>query len=97
MPLKKLSMVPLVALSFVTALSTTSTTASAHGYGYWLRPHWVTIKKTTTIAKIKNTYPLSNSYKVDEWIVYPGYHLKVHHGASYLWLGESGKFNTGPS
>ena len=95
MSFKKLSMIGVTALSLSLGVAASSTTASAHGYGYWLRPHWVTIKKTTTIAKIKNTYPLYKSYKVGERTVYPGYHLKVHHGASYLWLSESGKFNTG--
>lgn len=68
--------------------------ASAHSYTYWLHPHWVTVTKTTTIAKNKNTNPLYKSYMVKEYKVYPGHHLKVHHAASYDWVVESGKFNT---
>lgn len=68
--------------------------ASAHSYTYWLHPHWVTVTKTTTIAKNKNTYPLYKSYTVKEYKVYPGHHLIVHHAASYDWVVESGKFNT---
>lgn len=67
---------------------------SAHSFFYWEHPHWVTVRKTTRIAKIHNTYPRYKSYIVREWTVHPGHHLKVHHGASYDWLVESGKFNT---
>lgn len=84
----------LTILSFVVSMMATSGTVSAHSYTYWLHPHWVTVTKTTTIAKNKNTYPLYKSYMVKEYKVYPGHHLKVHHAASYDWVVESGKFNT---
>ncbi|MCH5461930.1 hypothetical protein HC026_00630 [Lactobacillus sp. LC28-10] len=94
MHLKKLAMLGSAVLSLGVGMTAAQTKASAHSFFYWEHPHWVTVRKTTTIAKIHNTYPLYKSYSVGEWIVYPGYHLKVHHGASYDWLVESGKFNT---
>ncbi len=68
--------------------------ASARSYTYWLRPHWVTVTKRVKIVKIKNTIPRVNSRAVKSYWVNRGHHLKVHHGASYLWVVESGKFNT---
>ncbi|WP_283678432.1 hypothetical protein [Lentilactobacillus sp. Marseille-Q4993] len=72
----------------------TGSSVSAHSYYYWLRPHWVTVTKRVKIVKIKNTIPRVNSYAVKHTWVKRGHHLKVHHGASYLWVVESGKFNT---
>lgn len=91
----KYTNVLLITLSLATGLAFANTKASAHGFMYWTHPHWVTVKKATTIVKIKNTYPLCNSYAVKKYRVYPGHHLKVHHMASYDWVVESGKYNTG--
>lgn len=84
----------LATLSLVVGWTVAGGTASAHSFTYWTHPHWVTVTKTTTIAKNKNTYPLYKSYTVQEYNVYPGHHLKVHHAASYDWVVESGTFNT---
>lgn len=95
MRLRSLAMLGITALSLGVGITVTEAKASAHSFFYWEHPHWVTLRKTMTIAKIKNVYPLYKSYKVEEWGAYRGYHLKIHHVASYSWQIESGKFNSG--
>lgn len=94
MKLKNIVTLGVTTLSLGAGLAATTETASAHSFFYWERPHWVTVRKTTYIAKIYNAYPRYKSYMVKKYKVYPGHHLKVHHAASYDWMVESGVFNS---
>lgn len=84
------------ALLFGLVIGMSATAASANNnFFYWERPHWVTVTRSSTIYKIKRTYPLVNSYVVKKYHVYYGHHLLIHHAASYTWQVESGIFNSG--
>lgn len=76
-------------------IGVSATAASANNnFFYWERPHWVTVTKTSTIVKIRNTYPLYKSYAVKRYRIHRGHHLLIHHVASYDWQVESGHFNS---
>ena len=95
MKISKLLCLGVATVAISSGVALPSTTASAHSYMYWCHPRWVTVNKTMTIAKIKNTQPLCNSYVVNKYNVHTGHHLIVHHMASHSWVVESGKYNTG--
>lgn len=69
-------------------------TSANHSFIYWAHPRWVTVRKASTIVKIKNVYPLYKSYVVKKYRVHRGHHLRIHHVASYTWQVESGHFNS---
>ncbi|CAM2965079.1 hypothetical protein ACN50G_08640 [Lentilactobacillus buchneri] len=93
MNMKKSLLLGITALTLGLSVSATAVSAN-HNFFYWEHPHWVTVTRSSTIYKIKRTYPLVNSYVVKKYHVYYGHHLLIHHAASYDWQVESGHFNS---
>lgn len=89
----KLSIVVILISIILPSLKTTTAHALA---SYWKSPHWVTIKKDTTVLKIRNSYPISDRSVVNSYTIKRGSHYKLSHwDVNYSWVLQSGKFNTG--
>lgn len=84
MKIKRMLLLGVSSLTFGIGISATAASAN-NNFFYWERPHWVTVTRSSTIYKIKRTYPLVNSYVVKKYHVYYGHHLLIHHAASYDW------------
>ncbi|MFC6274708.1 hypothetical protein ACFQET_04170 [Levilactobacillus tangyuanensis] len=72
--------------------------AAAKASSYWDTEHWVTIRKTITVSKIKPGHPTYKGGKVlATYKILPGTHYKLGHpGSDYTWVLNSGKYKSGP-
>lgn len=91
---KKIAMLLIAVVSLGTGLSFHQMTAHALA-DYWVHNHWVTIKKTVKVQKIKIVNPMYKSRAVKTYKIHRGTHYKLgHYSTNYPWVLNSGRFNS---
>lgn len=94
MVFKKTLILSVAALSFGTGMAIRSTPAHALA-SYWVHSHWVTIRKTSTVEKIRIVDPIYKSPVVAKYKVHKGAHYKLgHYDTNYSWVLRSGRFHS---
>ena len=91
---KKIATLLVAVVSMGTGMAFHQTTAHALA-SYWHHNHWVTIKKTVTVQKIKIADPIASSRAVRSYKLHRGAHYKLgHYDTNYSWVLNSGHFNS---